>query len=149
MSCGCSAKSSIQDSIVTIRKGMCSVCPWLPPDAGEKQPCLLTIGGLPLQRVAELPGSKCKEHRWPDAHGIVDWGLRRWIGVPDPLRWVFLFRWGREPKPVGCGCDVGLKRSKAGRWLDPWMAISPELRGAVARIMAGWRATRAEMWNLH
>lgn len=137
MSCGCDAKPTAVP--IAVRAGMCATCPWFPSDAGVAEPCRLTIRGSPLTQAIASPAAGCPGGRWPDASGIVQWGQRRWFGVPEPLRWVFLFRWGRSPKPVGCGCDVALKASRRGRWLDPWMAISPELRGAIAHTMAGWR----------
>lgn len=122
---------------------VCLTCPWCPSDAGVEKPCQLTLGGRPLSQVIRDPAAGCPEYMWPGADGIVEWAGRRWLGLSDALRWVFLFRWGRETTAPGCGCDVALKASRWGRWLDPWLTISPELRGRVAAAMAGWRETRA------
>lgn len=141
MTCGCTKSVSTPVQIpVVIRSGMCATCQYLPADGGVKGPCGLTIGGRPLQQMIQDPLAKC--YRWPDLAGIVTWRGRKWFGVPDPLRWVFLFRWGRQPRREGCGCVVSWKMSKWGRWLDPWLSISEELRGRAAAAIQGWKAMK-------
>ena len=153
MTCGCKTDENGSERIsvfpgfplpiIQTRAGMCLSCHYAPPDGGVEGACGLAPTGPALLRAAQDQAQTCPLGRWPDEGGIVRWHGSRWFGVPDPLRWVVLRRLGREGKLPGCGCSVGLKASKAGRWLDPWMRISAELRGRVADALSGWRECQA------
>lgn len=150
MSCGCKAGGAVTVGVAPqwmqqTRAGMCLSCPHLPGDEGLERPCPLNTSLVALSIAVAHEASTCREDRWPGTDGQVSWKRRRWLGVPDLLRWRVLLRLGREGKLPGCGCDARLKASKAGTWLDPWMRISGEARGAVARIMQGWKDTREAM----
>lgn len=67
----------------------------------------------------------CPERRWPDAAGVIRWGLEPfhlWYGVPAPIRWGTAlhgaWRAMRERRGffAGCGCSKPLKDAWVWAW---------------------------------
>lgn len=121
---------------------MCQTCPHAERSAsGSAVAC--TLNGTPIVALVHRLAA-CPVGRHPDEAGLVRWAGARWLGVPEPLRWVLLAQLGRDARGlVGCGCLARLKASRAGPWLEPALEAVQTLRGRVAALWADWRACRS------
>lgn len=108
---------------------MCETCTRAERD-GEGDAVGCTVNGLPIAVVVMRHGS-CPMGRGPDQRGKVKWWGMMWRGVPEPLRWRWWWKVGREANCGGCGCVI------AWRWLARrgpmkavgWtLGVSPRLR---------------------
>ncbi len=66
-------------------------------------------------------------------------GSLQWYGLPMPLRWWIMLRYGVVRQYEGCGCLVWLKRRAA--WLDGPLGLLERFRlGVVAPVCAWWHS---------
>lgn len=113
---------------------MCELCRKAERDEeGDAVGC--TVNGLPIVCIVSRPGA-CPRGRGPDERGRVRWMGLTWRGVPEPLRWRWWFRIGRDASCGGCGCVISW-RWKARRgpmklvgWMLSW---SPRVRAWLAQ----------------
>ena len=132
MSCGCKHNQVHQ---IGTRAGMCQTCPKsAKDDNGSAVSC--TVNGKAIIEVAAILQSPCPIGRFGDKN-TTRWLGMDWIGVPEPLRWILVWKLKRTPLGLdGCGCVNRVKESWAGKYLEPWLEGIPLLRARFAAALA-------------
>lgn len=127
------APAEVSEQEAAERALACAVCPHaVKDDRGRRMYCgkqgnrsiaLMTVNGQAV----------CPVGRWPNEKGETTWLGLRWLGVPEPLRWVFLWRAKRNPKADGwsCGCLACVKQSQIGPLLEKALQSPKQVRAAL------------------
>jgi hypothetical protein len=139
MSC-CPSIPLEQIPSATTKAVMCQACPMARRGAdGEATHCtkdLRTV--LDIARDAQ---ASCPWGRFTARSPRTRWLGAEWWGSPEPLRWVFTWAAGREPRGVDdCGCLVWMKDSRIGGVLAPILEGIVSLRGRFAAALKDWKA---------
>lgn len=117
---------------------MCQTCPHADFNrSGSATTC--TVNGHRVLSLALSTRFECPVGRYR-TDGSVWWRGVEWIGTPEPLRWLLVWKLGREPNNLsGCGCIRAVKESWAGKYLEPWVEGVSLLRARFAGLLTDAR----------
>lgn len=131
-----SVPAEADERVAAERALACAVCPHAVQDNKGRRMYCGRQGNRSIALLTVSAKATCPVRRWPNEKGETRWLGMRWLGVPEPLRWVFLWRNKRNPKADGwsCGCLAWLRLSRCGALLYGVLFRTKRLRMTACRV---------------